>query len=53
MSRANFTQTVNQWIIFDWYEKYEKTRELEEKNERLEIMVAEMRDENERLKSDI
>ena len=31
--RANFTQTVNQWIIYDYYEKYERVKDQEERNE--------------------
>ena len=29
--RANFSETVNQWVIFDFYEQYEKIKELEDK----------------------
>ena len=29
--RANFSETVNQWVIFDFYEQYEKMKELEDK----------------------
>ena len=25
-ARANFTQTVNQWVIFDFYQKYETNK---------------------------
>ena len=28
--RANFSETLNQWVIYDFYEKYEKAKELEE-----------------------
>ena len=31
--RAHFTQTVNQWIIFDFYAQYEREKEQEERNE--------------------
>ena len=31
--RANFSETVNQWVIFDFYEQYEKMKELEDKSD--------------------
>ena len=36
--RANFTQTVNQWIIFDHYEKYEREKDQEERSEIEDIL---------------
>ena len=36
--RANFTQTVNQWIIFDFYEKYEREKDVEDKTDIEDIL---------------
>ena len=36
--RANFTQTVNQWIIFDCYEKYERDKDQEDKTDIEDIL---------------
>ena len=30
---ANFSETVNQWVIYDFYEKFEKQKEYEEKDD--------------------
>ena len=37
-ARAHFTQTVNQWVIFDFYQKYETSKEVEEKTELEDIL---------------
>ena len=29
--RANFSETVNQWVIYDFYDKYEKVKEQEDR----------------------
>ena len=39
-ARANFTQTVNQWVIFDFYQKYETNKEVEEKTELEDILKS-------------
>ena len=39
-ARANFTQTVNQWVIFDFYQKYETKKEVEEKTELEDILKS-------------
>ena len=43
--RANFSETVNQWVIFDFYEQYEKMKELEDKPEVNQDEVRNMKPE--------
>ena len=39
-ARAHFTQTVNQWVIFDFYQKYEINKEVEEKTQLEDILKS-------------